>query len=148
MKMKKISLISPSRNNLKYLKWSYESVRKNCTVDVEYCVASDYSDDGTVEWCEETAKKDKNFKYIVNDGTWFGERLPTIDPEAGTGDDIPIEERDSEEVSHMSGITDTGSRTNIQISNPGSEVRNPAFDVTPAELITGFITPDGLISPS
>ena len=70
--MKKLSLISPSRDNLKYLKWSYESVRKNAPADVEYCVASDYSSDGTVDWCEETAKKDPNFKFIVNDGTWFG----------------------------------------------------------------------------
>ena len=69
----KLSLISPSRNNLKYLKWSYDSVRKHMPLDVEYCVASDYSTDGTVEWCEEISKKDKNFKYIVNDGSWFGE---------------------------------------------------------------------------
>lgn len=69
----KLSLISPSRNNLKYLKWSYNSVRKNCSPDIEYCVASDFSNDGTVEWCEETAKNDPLFKFIVNDGTWFGE---------------------------------------------------------------------------
>jgi len=67
-----ISFIQPSRNNLKYLKWSYKSIRKNSDVEHEICVASDYSTDGTVEWCEEISKKDKNFKYIVNDGTWFG----------------------------------------------------------------------------
>lgn len=69
----KISLISPSRDNLKYLKWSYNSVRKNGPENIEYCVASDFSSDGTVEWCKEMAAKDPNFKFIVNDGTWFGE---------------------------------------------------------------------------
>jgi len=70
---KVISFINPSRNNRKYLEWSYASVRKNLGYRHEICVASDYSTDGTVEWCEEIAKKDNNFKYIVNDGTWFGE---------------------------------------------------------------------------
>ena len=73
MSDKVISFINPSRNNRKYLEWSYASVRKNLGYRHEICVASDYSTDGTVEWCEETAKKDDNFKYIVNDGTWFGE---------------------------------------------------------------------------
>jgi methylthioribose-1-phosphate isomerase len=71
----------------------------------------------------------------------------TIDPNAQTGADIPIEERNGEEVSHISGKADTGSRSNIRISNPGSDIRNVAFDVTPADLITGFITPNGLIPP-
>jgi len=70
---KVISLIQPSRNNLRYLKWSYNSIRKNLGYRHEICVASDYSTDGTVEWCEEISKKDANFKYIVNDGSWFGE---------------------------------------------------------------------------
>lgn len=65
----KLSLISPSRNNLKYLRWSYASVRKNCSPDVEYCVAVDFSNDGTEEWCKEMHKKDPNFKYIVRDQT-------------------------------------------------------------------------------
>ena len=78
-KDKVISFIQPSRNNLSYLKWSYESVRKYASPDIEYCVASDFSNDGTVEWCEEISKKDKNFKYIVNDGTWFGENKGELD---------------------------------------------------------------------
>jgi len=65
----KISLINPSRNNLKYLKWSYNSVRKNqANVEVEYCVADDASTDGTWEWCLEMMKNDKNFKAIRNEG--------------------------------------------------------------------------------
>lgn len=63
-----ISLIQPSRNNLKYLKWSYASVRKNAGPDVEVCVADDFSDDGTWEWCVEMMEKDQHFKAIRNEG--------------------------------------------------------------------------------
>lgn len=65
----KISFIQPSRNNLKYLKWSYESIRKNLShKEHEICVADDFSDDGTTEWCKETASKDPHFKWIRNNG--------------------------------------------------------------------------------
>lgn len=68
-KLSDISLISPSRNNGKYLKWSYASVRKNIGPDVEYCVADDFSDkDDTWEWCLEMMKNDPNFKAIRNEG--------------------------------------------------------------------------------
>lgn len=63
-----ISLIQPSRNNLKYLQWSYSSVRKNAGPEVEICVADDYSNDGTWEWCRELMKIDPNFKAIRNEG--------------------------------------------------------------------------------
>jgi len=66
----KISLIQPSRNNLKYLKWSYNSIRKNQGKhEVEICVADDFSDkDNTWEWCEEMMEKDPLFKAIRNEG--------------------------------------------------------------------------------
>ncbi len=65
----KISLIQPSRNNLKYLKWSYESIRKNQGEhEIEICVADDASTDGTWAWCVETEKKDPLFKWIRNEG--------------------------------------------------------------------------------
>lgn len=66
----KISFIQPSRNNLKYLKWSYDSIRKNQgNHEVEICVADDFSDkDGTWEWCQEMMLKDPNFKAIRNEG--------------------------------------------------------------------------------
>ena len=65
----KISFIQPSRNNLKYLKWSYEAIRKNQgDHEVEICVADDASTDGTWAWCVETEKKDPNFKWIRNQG--------------------------------------------------------------------------------
>ena len=63
----KISLIQPSRNNLKYLKWSYDSIRKNQgDHEVEICVADDASTDGTWAWCVEMEKKDPHFKWIRN----------------------------------------------------------------------------------
>ena len=66
----KISLIQPSRNNLKYLKWSYDSIRKNQgDHEVEICIADDFSDkDNTWEWCLEMMKKDIHFKAIRNEG--------------------------------------------------------------------------------
>jgi len=65
----KISLIQPSRNNLKYLKWSYDSIRKNQgNHEVEICVADDFSNDGTWDWCQEMMQKDSNFKCMRNGG--------------------------------------------------------------------------------
>ena len=65
----KISLIQPGRNNLKYLKWSYDSIRKNQGKhEVEICVADDFSNDGTWDWCQEMMNTDSNFAAIRNDG--------------------------------------------------------------------------------
>lgn len=65
---KDISFIQPSRNNLKYLKWSYDSIRKNGGPEPTICVADDFSNDGTWEWCEDMMVKDPNFKAIRNEG--------------------------------------------------------------------------------
>ena len=65
----KISFIIPSRNNKKYLEWAYNSIRKNQgNHEVEICVADDFSEDGTKEWCKQTAIKDQQFKWIRNEG--------------------------------------------------------------------------------
>ena len=65
----KISLIQPGRNNLKYLKWSYDSIRKNQgNHEVEICVADDFSNDGTWKWCQGMMEKDPLFKAIRNEG--------------------------------------------------------------------------------
>lgn len=66
----KISFIQPSRNNLKYLKWSYDAIRKNQgNHTVEICVADDFSDkDATWDWCVEMMEKDPLFKAIRNEG--------------------------------------------------------------------------------
>jgi len=65
----KISLIQPGRNNLKYLKWSYDSIRKNQgDHEVQICVADDASTDGTWEWCMDMMEYDHNFAAIKNEG--------------------------------------------------------------------------------
>lgn len=66
--MNLISFILPSRNNLKYLKQAYESIRKNSKHQHEICIASDASTDGTVEWVQEIMKTDENVKLHINEG--------------------------------------------------------------------------------
>ena len=65
---KTISFIQPSRSNLKYLKWSYESIRKNLGYRHEICMADDFSDDGTWKWMQKIAEKDQNVKIHRNSG--------------------------------------------------------------------------------
>ena len=66
--MKKISFIQPSRNNLKYLKWSYKSIRRNLGPEHEICWADDFSDDGTWEWMNSVCLLDPNVKIHRNEG--------------------------------------------------------------------------------
>ena len=63
-----ISFIQPSRTNLKYLKWSYNSIRKNLGYRHEICMADDASTDGTWEWMKEIKDKDHNVKIHRNEG--------------------------------------------------------------------------------
>ena len=65
---KVISFIQPSRNNLKYLQWSYNSIRKNLGYRHEICWADDFSDDGTWMWMNKIADEDKNVKIHRNEG--------------------------------------------------------------------------------
>ena len=57
---------------------------------------------------------------------------------------IPIEERDAREVTHMTGRLPDGGFATVEVVSPGSAVANPAFDVTPARLVTGLITERGI----
>jgi S-methyl-5-thioribose-1-phosphate isomerase len=72
----------------------------------------------------------------------------TIDYNCPDGSHIIIEERSRDEVLYQEGLTDDGRREKILVSSPGSSALNPAFDVTPASLITGFITEKGIILSS
>jgi len=62
----------------------------------------------------------------------------SIDPALASGDGIAIEERAAEEVTSFGGVT---------VTPPGTAARNPAFDVTPAALITALVTEAGTASP-
>jgi methylthioribose-1-phosphate isomerase len=73
---------------------------------------------------------------------------PTIDWTVSDGvAQIPIEERTGEEVSHVQGRSADGIAS-VQVTPPGSPVANPAFDVTPARLVTGLITERGVCAAS
>jgi len=73
--------------------------------------------------------------------------LSTIDWNLKRGFDIPIEERGEGEVLGAWGISKSGQREYVRVANPTSSARNPGFDVTPPELITGIITPAGIFRP-
>lgn len=73
--------------------------------------------------------------------------IATIDFSIANGDDIPIEERTEEEVLGMFGMDDNGKISKIRIAPENSKALNPAFDVTPAKYITGFITEKGIFKP-
>jgi methylthioribose-1-phosphate isomerase len=70
----------------------------------------------------------------------------TIDWTLQEGLSIPIEERSADEVLKMPGRLADGSVVTVEIAAPGSPAGNPAFDVTPARLVTGFITERGVCS--
>jgi methylthioribose-1-phosphate isomerase len=90
--------------------------------------------------------------------------LSTIDWHLKSGFDIPIEERHESEVLGAWGVVERAPgetrtprlalrpqhsvrRAYVRVANPTSEAFNPGFDVTPAELITGIITPVGILKP-
>jgi methylthioribose-1-phosphate isomerase len=74
---------------------------------------------------------------------------PTIDWTVKDGvKEIPIEERSGEEVAFVQGLDSAGKIGRVRISPEGSPAANPAFDVTPARLITGLITERGIADPS
>ena len=62
--------------------------------------------------------------------------------------EIEIEERDPAEVTHIAGRLDSGEVARVAIAPPGSAALNPAFDVTPAALVTGLITDRGVCAAS
>jgi methylthioribose-1-phosphate isomerase len=85
-----------------------------------------------------------------DNGVPFYVALPhsTIDWTLANGADIPIEERSADEVLVMTGRTKGGDVVPVEIGPPGSPAANPAFDVTPARLVTGFITERGVTPAS
>lgn len=84
-----------------------------------------------------------------DNGVPFYVALPytTIDWDLNDGMAIPIEERSADEVLTMSGRLPDRSVVQVEIAAPGSPAANPAFDVTPARLVTAFITERGIARP-
>jgi methylthioribose-1-phosphate isomerase len=85
-----------------------------------------------------------------DNGVPFYVALPfsTIDWTIEDGRTIPIEERSADEVLKMPGRLADGTVVTVEIAAPGSPAGNPAFDVTPARLVTGFITERGIAPAS
>ena len=77
-------------------------------------------------------------------GVPFYVALPytTFDAATPSGDAIPIEERSPTELTEVTGATDHGLET-VRLTQ--SDAYNPAFDVTPARLVTGYITEKGVL---
>jgi methylthioribose-1-phosphate isomerase len=89
------------------------------------------------------AAKDNNVPFYV------ALPSPTIDWTVHDGvKEIPIEERNAEEVTFVQGRGSDGTTMRVRISPEGSPAANPAFDVTPARLITGLITERGIAKAS
>jgi methylthioribose-1-phosphate isomerase len=77
---------------------------------------------------------------------YIGLPSPTIDFTISAGRDIPIEQRDGDEVATMTGETADGRIETVRVVPRGSAVANYAFDVTPARLVTGLITERGVLA--
>jgi len=73
--------------------------------------------------------------------------VSTIDTACPDGSAIPIEERSSSEVVEFSGTDSVGNRHSVRIAPEGTVARHPAFDVTPAALISAIITERGILYP-
>jgi methylthioribose-1-phosphate isomerase len=88
------------------------------------------------------AAKDNNVPFYV--------ALPssTIDWDIKNYKEIPIEERNSEELSHIEGLDENGNVKKVQIYPKKSKSMNLAFDVTPAKYVTGLITEKGICEAS
>jgi methylthioribose-1-phosphate isomerase len=72
----------------------------------------------------------------------------TIDWDIGDAKDIPIEERNSEELSHIEGVDENNEIKKVLIYPKKSKAMNLAFDVTPAKYVTGLITEKGISEAS
>ena len=85
-----------------------------------------------------------------DNGVPFYVALPfsTIDWTLPRGSDIPIEERSAREVTHQTGLDDQGQLHTVRLTPQGSPAANPAFDVTPARLVSAIITERGVCEAS
>jgi methylthioribose-1-phosphate isomerase len=85
-----------------------------------------------------------------DNGVPFYAALPysTIDWSLPDGGAIPIEERDAAEVSRIRGRSAHGELVEVELLPPGSAAANPAFDVTPARLVSGLVTERGVCEAS
>ena len=74
--------------------------------------------------------------------------LSTFDMNCESGKQIPIENRSDAELLYQEGPDADGNWRKVRVSSPFSEGINPGFDVTTTDLITGIITPKGIVKPN
>ena len=74
--------------------------------------------------------------------------VSTIDPLCPGGEAIAIEQRSPREVTHVVGRADSGAIVEVQVTPDGSPALNPAFDVTPARLVSALVTERGSVEAS
>ncbi len=79
---------------------------------------------------------------------WVACPVSTIDPTTADGRSIRIEERPADEVSHVTGWLDEGRIARVRVVPESSALANPAFDLTPARLVTALITERGVVAAS
>ncbi len=117
--------------------------------DVDMCIVGTDRTLSTGDVCNKIgtylkalAAKDNNVPFYV--------ALPssTIDWDIKDFKEIPIEERNSEELSHIEGLDENGKVKKIQVYPKKSKSMNLAFDVTPAKYVTGLITEKGICEAS
>ena len=79
---------------------------------------------------------------------YVGLPYPSIDWTIENGSDVPIEERSAAEVGRIAGRAASGEVVTVDVLPDGSPAANPAFDVTPARLVTALITERGVCPAS
>jgi glycosyltransferase involved in cell wall biosynthesis len=137
--MKPISFIQPSRNNLKYLKWSYNSIRKNLGYIHEICMADDFSNDGTWEWMQEIAKKDHNVKIHRNEGpTRLGHTIlyDTLINDYATNDIVMIYHADMYALPGLDEEIDKHIKPGVVVS--GTRIEPPLHPDGPEKILADY----------
>src|ERR1700761_853201 len=116
---------------------------------VDLCIVGSDRTTATGDVCNKIGTYLKALAAFDN-GVPFYAALPvsTIDWSLERGADIPIEERSAKEVTLVSGRTADGRIETVQVTPEGSPAANPAFDVTPARLVSGIITERGVAEAS
>ena len=137
--MKTISFIQPSRNNLKYLKWSYNSIRKNLGYIHEICMADDFSNDGTWEWMQEIQNKDPNVKIHRNEGpTRLGHTIlyDTLINDYATNDIVMIYHADMYALPGLDKEIDKHIKPGVVVS--GTRIEPPLHPDGPEKLLHDY----------
>ena len=114
-----------------------------CIVGVDRVTANGDAANKIGTYLKALAAKDNDVPFYV--------ALPhsTIDWTMKTGvGEIPIEERSADEMLKMTGRLPDGTLATVEIAAPGSPAANPGFDVTPARLVTCFVTERGVAPAS